>query len=282
LTALVARHESLRTTFDSVDGRGIQFIHPPSDVELPMLDLSGLTDDRRRSELDRILAQEAVTPFDLARGPLLRPRLVRLALDEHVLSLMLHHIITDGWSSGVLTRDLAELYRAELTATPPQLPILSVQYADFAVWQRDQLTGELADAQLAYWRTQLADAPILELPTDRLRPAVHTTSGALLDFVVPAPVTAGLKELSHHHDSTLFITLVAACQLMLSRWSGQTDITVGTVSSGRHRAELEHLIGFFVNTLVLRTQLDPTQPFTELLHRVKHRAGRLRPPRHPI
>jgi amino acid adenylation domain-containing protein/non-ribosomal peptide synthase protein (TIGR01720 family) len=270
LTALVARHESLRTTFASVEGRGVQVIHPPADVELPVLDLSGLADDDRASELDRVLVQDALTPFDLAAGPLLRPRLVRLAPGEHVLSLMVHHIITDGWSSGILTRDLAELYRAELTGTPAQLPALGVQYADFALWQRGQLTSDLADQQLAYWRAQLADAPVLELPTDRPRPAVHTTSGALQDFVIPAPVTAGLKELSRRHDSTLFITLVAACQLLLGRWSGQSDITVGTVTSGRHRTELEPLIGFFVNTLVLRTHLEPTQPFTELLGRVKN------------
>ncbi|MCA1694106.1 MAG: condensation domain-containing protein, partial [Actinobacteria bacterium] len=270
LTALVARHESLRTTFESVDGRGIQVIHPPTDVELPVLDLTGLASDKRDTELNQILAHDAVTPFDLARGPLLRPRLVRLAADDHVLSLMLHHIITDGWSSGVLTSDLAQLYRAELTATPAQLPVLPVQYADFAVWQRDQLTTTRADQQLAYWRTQLADPPALELPTDRPRPAVHTTHGALLDFVVPADVTARLKELGRRHDSTLFITLVAACQLLLGRWSGQDDITVGTVTSGRDRAELERLIGFFVNTLVLRTHLDHTQSFSQLLTQVKN------------
>ncbi|MCA1695575.1 MAG: amino acid adenylation domain-containing protein, partial [Actinobacteria bacterium] len=270
LTALVTRHESLRTTFESVEGRGIQIIHPPCDVELPVLDLNDLADDQRDTELDRILAQDAVTPFDLARGPLLRLRLVRLAAEEHVLSLVLHHIITDGWSSGVLTSDLAELYRAELTATVAQLAVLPVQYADFAVWQREQLTSTLADQQLAYWRDQLADAPALELPTDRPRPAVHTTHGALLDFVVPAPVTARLKELGRRHDSTLFVTLVAACQLLLGRWSGQDDITVGTVTSGRDRAELEGLVGFFVNTLVLRTQLDHTRPFSELLTQVKN------------
>ncbi|MCA1682213.1 MAG: condensation domain-containing protein, partial [Actinobacteria bacterium] len=270
LTGLVARHESLRTTFESVDGRGIQVIHPPCDVELPVLDLSGLAEDERRSELDRMLAQEAWRPFDLARGPLMRIRLVRLGAAEHVLSVMLHHIITDGWSSGVLTSDLAELYRAELTGTTPQLAVLPVQYADFAVWQRGQLTSAIAEEQLSYWRSQLVDAPALELPTDRPRPAVHTTNGALLDFVIPAPVTARLKQLGHHHDSTLFMTLVAACQVLLGRWSGQDDITVGTVTSGRDRAELEGLVGFFVNTLVLRSQLDRTQPFSEFLTQVKN------------
>ncbi|MCA1682224.1 MAG: condensation domain-containing protein, partial [Actinobacteria bacterium] len=268
LSGLVARHESLRTTFESVDGRGVQVIHPPYEVELPVLDLTGLADHDRRIELDRVLAQEALRPFDLARGPLLRVRLVRLADQEHVLTLVLHHIVTDGWSNGVLMGDLGELYRAELTGTTAQLGVLPVQYADFAVWQRARVSDTVAGKQLDYWTRQLAGISPLELPTDRPRPAVHTTAGASLGFMVPA-VAAKLKELGHRHDGTLFMTLVAACQVLLARWSGQDDIAVGTVSSGRDRTELEGLVGFFVNTLVLRSQLDRTRTFNELLAEVK-------------
>ncbi|MCA1674889.1 MAG: condensation domain-containing protein, partial [Actinobacteria bacterium] len=269
LNALVVRHESLRTTFESVDGSGVQVVHPPFEVELPVLDLTGLPDADRQAELDRVLAQEVSRPFDLNRGPLIRARLVRLAAEEHVLSLMLHHIITDGWSDGVLMGDLAELYRAEVTGTAPRLAVLPVQYADFAVWQRERLSGAVAEDQVGYWRGQLDSVPALELPTDRPRPAVHTTNGAVWDFVIPAPVTARLKDLGRRHDSTLFMTLVAACQVLFARWSGQDDIAVGTVTSGRDRAELEGLVGFFVNTLVLRSPVPSTHTLGEFLAQIK-------------
>ncbi|MCA1681766.1 MAG: condensation domain-containing protein, partial [Actinobacteria bacterium] len=270
LTGLVARHESLRTTFELVDGRGVQVVHAPSEVELPVLDLAGLAEEERRAELDRVVAQEALCPFDLAAGPLLRVRLVRLAAEEHVLTLMLHHIVTDGWSSGVLMSDLAELYRAELVGAAPKLAVLPVQYADFAVWQRERLSDSVAEEQLDYWRGQLDGVAALELPTDRPRPAVHTTNGAVVEFGVPAQVTARLKELGHRQDGTLFMTLVAACQVLFARWSGQDDVAVGTVTSGRDRAELEGLVGFFVNTVVLRSQLDHTWTFSEFLVEIKN------------
>ncbi|MCA1682074.1 MAG: condensation domain-containing protein, partial [Actinobacteria bacterium] len=269
LSGLVARHESLRTTFESVGGRGVQVVHPPYEVELPVLDLVGLAEGERGTELDRVLAGEALRPFDLARGPLLRTRLVRLGAQEHVLSLMLHHIVTDGWSMGVLLGDLGELYRAELTGTAAQLAVLPVQYADFAVWQRDRVSDSVAEEQLDYWKRQLAGVSPLELPTDRPRPAVHTTAGATQEFMVPASVAVGLKELGRGQDGTLFMTLVAACQVLLARWSGQDDVALGTVTSGRDRAELEGLVGFFVNTLVLRSQLDRTRTFNEFLAGVK-------------
>ncbi|MCA1681978.1 MAG: amino acid adenylation domain-containing protein [Actinobacteria bacterium] len=270
LSALVARHESLRTTFESVDGHGVQVVHPPAEVELPVLDLSGLAQAEREAQLGEVVAQEALRPFDLARGPLMRVGLVRLGAEEHVLTLMLHHIVTDGWSNGVLMSDLGELYRAEVTGTAPQLAVLPVQYADFAVWQRERVSDSVAEQQLGYWRAQLDSVAALELPTDRPRPAVHTTNGALYEFVVPASVTARLKELGRRQDGTLFMTLVAACQVLLGRWSGQDDVAVGTVSSGRDRAELEGLVGFFVNTLVLRSQLNRQRTFSEFLAGVKN------------
>ncbi|MCA1681994.1 MAG: condensation domain-containing protein, partial [Actinobacteria bacterium] len=269
-TALVARHESLRTTFESVDGRGVQVVHPPSEVEIPVLDLSGLAQAEREAELGRVVAGEALRPFDLARGPLMRAGLVRLAADEHVLTLMLHHIVTDGWSAGVLMSDLGELYRAQVVGVAPELAVLPVQYADFAVWQRERLSDSVLQEQLGYWRGQLDSVAALELPTDRPRPAVHTTNGAVHEFVVPESVAAGLKDLGRGQDSTLFMTLVAACQVLLARWSGQDDVAVGTVTSGRDRAELEGLVGFFVNTLVLRSAVDRTQTFGEFLASVKN------------
>ncbi|MCA1682194.1 MAG: condensation domain-containing protein, partial [Actinobacteria bacterium] len=270
LGGLVARHESLRTTFASVDGRGVQLVHPPSEVELAVRDLSGLAEGEREAELGRVVAREASRPFDLARGPLMRAGLVRLGADEHVLTLVLHHIVTDGWSMGVLRGDLGELYRAEVTGSALRLAVLAVQYADFAVWQRERLSGAVAEQQLGYWRGQLDSVAALELPTDRPRPAVHTTNGAVHEFVVPGSVTAGLKELGRGGDATLFMTLVAACQVLLGRWSGQEDVAVGTVTSGRDRAELEGLVGFFVNTLVLRSRLDRQRTFGEFLTEVKN------------
>jgi amino acid adenylation domain-containing protein/non-ribosomal peptide synthase protein (TIGR01720 family) len=269
LTALITRHESLRTTFDAVDGHGVQIVHPPHDVQIPFLDLSGLPAQDRAAELARILADEASCPFDLRRGPLLRTRLVRLADDEHALTMMLHHIITDGWSTGVLTSELTTLYSAAFNDEVVDLPALPVQYADFAVWQRDRLSGAALEEQLAYWKRQLSGIAPLELPTDRPRPAVRTSAGAVHEFVVPAELTARLKQLGQQRDGTLYMTLVAACQVLFARWSGQDDIAVGTVVSGRERAELEGLVGFFVNTVVLRSTVDGSQSFGQFLSEVR-------------
>ncbi len=265
-TGLLARHESLRTTFEQVDGQGMQVVHPPSVVSLPVLDLTG---PDRAAELDRVLAVQSSRPFDLSQGPLMRPQLVRLGDQDHALLLVLHHIITDGWSMGVLLEELSALYRAAAHHEAADLAPLPVQYADFAAWQRAALSGPVLDEGLDYWRRQLGGVTPLELPTDRPRPAVRTSAGAMHEFVVPAEVTARLKELGRRQDCTLFMTLVACCQLLLHRWSGQDDITVGTVVSGRERTELTGLIGFFVNTLVLRSQVDSSRSFTQLLSSVR-------------
>ncbi|MDQ2709421.1 MAG: amino acid adenylation domain-containing protein, partial [Actinomycetota bacterium] len=273
-TGLIARHESLRTTFEQVDGRGVQVIHSPGEVSLPVLDLSDLahpdlTPPERAAELERVLAAESSEPFDLSRGPLMRVRLVRMGARDHALSLVLHHIITDGWSMGVLVEELSALYRAASRHEVADLAPLPTQYADFSAWQRAALSGPTLDEGLAYWHRQLDGVPPLELPTDRPRPAVRTSTGAMHEFVVPAEVTARLKELGQQRDGTLFMTLVAACQLLFSRWSGQDDIAVGTVVSGRERAELEGLIGFFVNTVVLRSRVDATLTVTQFLDTVR-------------
>ncbi|WP_447001975.1 non-ribosomal peptide synthase/polyketide synthase [Saccharothrix isguenensis] len=264
LTALVARHESLRTTFETVEGHGVQVVHPPHDVHVPLRDVPG-----GEAELAEVLARESGRPFDLGRGPLLRPSLLRLADDDHVLLLMMHHIITDGWSNGVLTGDLSACYRAALTGADAALPELPVQYADFAVWQRDRVTGPVLDEQLGYWRKQLDGVRPLELPTDRPRPAIRTNRGAVHAFTVPVDVVDRVKALSRQQDGTLFTALVAACQVLFSRWSGEEDIAVGTVASGRDRPELESLVGFFVNTLVLRSTVDGSRSFRDFLGEVR-------------
>ncbi|MFB9907499.1 non-ribosomal peptide synthase/polyketide synthase [Allokutzneria oryzae] len=258
MTALVARHEALRTTFESVDGRGVQRVSPPQPVRVPVVD----TDD-----LDAALAEEATKAFDLATGPLLRAVLFRVSPQEHVLSLCMHHIVTDGWSGGVIMADLSEFYRAEVLGVPAELPELPVQYADFATWQRGRT--DVLDTQLGYWRRHLGGVAPLELPTDRPRPAVHTTNGANVEFAVPAEVADRLRELARAQDGTLFMALVAACKVLFHRWSGQDDIAVGTVASGRERAELERLVGFFVNTITLRSTVDSSRTFTDFLRDVR-------------
>ncbi|WP_367127291.1 non-ribosomal peptide synthase/polyketide synthase [Saccharothrix sp. HUAS TT1] len=242
LTALVERHETLRTTFPAVDGLPVTALRPAAPVVLPVVD-----------------ALPAVEPFDLAEGPLFRPALVRLGPDDHVLALTMHHIVTDGWSGGVLVSDLAALYGGE------ELPPLPIRYGDFAAWQREQPL----DAQLAYWREQLAGVPALELPTDRPRPPVQTTAGAQTEFAVPAEVAHRLRELARAVDGTLFMALVAACEVLFHRWSGQDDFAVGTVASGRDRPETQDLIGFFVNTVALRARIEPSATFPEFLARTR-------------
>ncbi|MFL6118292.1 amino acid adenylation domain-containing protein, partial [Actinophytocola sp.] len=209
-------------------------------------------------------------PFDLAAGPLFRPTVHRIAPDDHVLALTAHHVITDGWSAGVIVADLAELYRAHVTATPAELPDLPVRYRDFAAWQRGR--GDVLDTQLAHWRRVLAGVPALELPTDRLRPPTHTTAGAQLELTVPARVADALRALARAQDGTLFLALVAAATVLLHRFSGQDDFAVGTVSAGRAHPDLRRLVGFFVNTIALRTPVDPRLPFTDHLRRVRETA----------
>ncbi len=258
LDALAQRHESLRTTFGTVDGDGVQVVSAHGRVPLRQIAVS--TEDG----LDVALAAELDQPFDLRGGPLTRATLVRLADDDHVLLLCQHHIVTDGWSVGVLVDELVQLY-----GSGPTLPALPLQYPDFAVWQREHLSDELVTGQLDYWADTLRGLAPLDLPTDRPRPQVRTTAGAIHRHELPAELVRTLGAVGQDSGATLFMTLTAAVQVLLSRYTNQRDVAVGTVVSGRDHVELESLVGFFVNTLVLRSATEPDQPFTDFLGSVR-------------
>jgi amino acid adenylation domain-containing protein len=270
LAEIVRRHETLRTRFPAAGGEPSQVIDPAGPVSIPVQDLRHLTADVREDEARRIAGAEARAPFDLARGPLLRARLLRLADEEHALLFTLHHAVSDGWSTGILVREVSELYGAFSRGEASPLAELPVQYADFAAWQRAWLRDEVLEAQLDYWRTALAGAPpLLELPTDRPRPPVPSDRGASVPFALPAETMRAVQALSRREGATPFMTLLAAWQLLLARYSGQDDVSVGAPVAGRTRMETEGLIGFFVNTLVLRADLSGAPSFRQLLGRVR-------------
>ena len=270
INEVVRRHEALRTTFEVVEGSPVQVVAPALEVSLSVRDLRGLSEEAGEAEALRLAAAEAQQPFDLARGPLLRAVLVRRGDAEHLLLLTLHHIVSDAWSMGVLFKELTTLYDAYCLGRSSPLPELSVQYPDFAAWQRRWLAGPVLDQHLAYWRHQLDGAPaLLELPTDRPRPAVQRYRGAVHPFVVPAPVAEALKSLSQRQGVTLFMTLLAGFCTVLHRYSAQEDMVVGSPIANRTRPELEGLIGFFLNTLALRVDLSGDPTVGELLGRVR-------------
>ena len=272
LNALVERHETLRTHFELEKDDPLQVIAPALKVPLPVDDLASLPDEDREVELQKRVQSETGAPFNLGQGPLLRARLFKLATRTYVLALTLHHIISDGWSMGVLMRELSVLYRACHQSVPSPLPALQIQYADYAIWQRSWLQGAILDKQLSYWREQLKDLSVLDLPTDRPRPAMQRFDGAHVQFQLSETLTKGLEALSLQAGGTLFMTLLAAFQVLLQRYSGQDDIVVGSPIAGRNKVEVEGLIGFFVNTLVLRTNLSGDPTFMELLGRVREMA----------
>ncbi|HYO52492.1 amino acid adenylation domain-containing protein, partial [Archangium sp.] len=270
LRELIQRHEALRTTFASPEGRVVQVISPEVGLELEVEDLEGLVPPEREEEARRRTLEEAQRPFELSRGPLLRAKVLRLGREEHVLVLVMHHIVTDGWSVDVLLRALGELYAAFEAGEEPALPELGLQYADYAVWQRQWLRGEVLEAQLAYWKKTLAGAPqALELPTDRARPQVQTYRGAQVKVQLPLALSKEVRALSQREGATLFMTLLGALQALLARYSGQTDIVVGSPIAGRNRQEVEGLIGFFINTLALRADVQGTQSFKQMLAQVR-------------
>jgi amino acid adenylation domain-containing protein len=270
---IVRRHETLRTTFRLVDREPVQVIADAAEMPVTLVELSDLPAGEKEDAIQRLLLEEARAPFDLTRGPLLRVKLLRVAEEEHVLVVCMHHIISDGWSLGVFVRELVALYQSFSTEQPSALLELPIQYTDFVFWQREFLQGEVLAEHIEYWKKQLVGAPgVLELPADHPRPAVNTFRGAKQSVVLSHELSAAIKNLSESEGATLFMTLVAAFQTLLYRYTGQDDIVIGTPIANRNRAETEGLIGFFVNTLLLRTSFAGNPSFRELLARVREAA----------
>ncbi|HEX2077185.1 MAG TPA: condensation domain-containing protein, partial [Longimicrobium sp.] len=264
---LVRRHEPLRTIFRTSSGEPVQVVLPYRDLKLPVEALDAPEEERDAVAHERV-AREMETPFDLARGPLFRARILRLGEDDHVLLLGMHHIVTDGWSIGVLYRELCTSYAAYTEGREPELPALPIQYADYATWQRNNT--QVLEEQLAFWRRTLAGAPaLLELPLDHPRPPVQTHDGGMVRLRYPPAFGETMRSLALRLEATSFMVVLAAFYALLARWSGQDDIVVGTPTAGRSRRETEALVGFFINTIALRTRLDGDPTFEELVQRVR-------------
>lgn len=270
LNHIVNRHEVLRTHFSSTDDGPAQVVRSSISLAFPVIDLSNLNPDIREKEAMRLAVEETLEPFDLTSGPLLRTKLLRLDLQQHILLLTFHHIVFDGWSQSILYREISALYQAYSQDDAPELPSLPIQYGDFAVWQRQRLETQDLEKANDYWRRRLKDCPdILALPTDRPRPRIQTYSGASYALVLTDELSNQLKQLSRQQGSTLFITLLTAFFTLLHRYSGQTDIAIGFPVAGRLHMELENLIGFFINTLVLRADVSGSPTLGALLNRVQ-------------
>jgi len=270
LDEVVRRHEILRTTFALMDDQPVQVISPAQPVSLPLMDLSLETEDEREARAQRMALEEANRPFDLAIGPLVRTTLLRLSAEDHLLLITTHHIICDGWSIGVLVKEVSIFYRNFLRDEPAPVPELPIQYADYAQWQQNWLLGDALQQQLEYWRRQLAGTlPVLKLPLDNPRPATQSFRGGREFFVLDQELSAQLRSLSRNEGVSLFMLLLAGFKTLLYRCTEQEDILVGTPIAGRTHVETEALIGAFINTLVLRTRLDGELSFRELLRRVR-------------
>jgi amino acid adenylation domain-containing protein len=269
---IVRRHEDLRTTFAVIDGQPSEVIAASHDLRTSVIDLQDLPEPDREDAALQLIRAEARRPFDLQRGPLLRVMLYRLTQSEQLLFVTMHHIISDAWSMGIFSRELMTLYNAFVAGTPDALPALEIQYADFAAWQRQRLTGETLAGQIEYWRNKLARVAVIDLPADRPRPAVQSQHGAMLSADLPASLIDGLHRLNQAKGVTLFMTTLAAFQVLVQRYTGQTDVAIGVPIANRHQLAIENLIGTFVNTLVLRTDLADDPTFSEVLERVRNTA----------
>ncbi len=268
LAEIVKRHESLRTSFTVSERQPVQVISQSLDLPLPVIDLTAIPE--REQAVQQLALTEGQKPFDLTHAPLMRTSLLRLDSNEHILLLTMHHIIADGWSLSILLRELAILYPSFVAKQPSPLSAPSLQYVDFAVWQQEQLQGEILESHLSYWKRQLADAPaLLELPQQHARPAVQSSRGARSTFLLAPPLVTALQSLGQSEDASLFMVLLAVFQVLLHRYTGQDDIVVGTPIANRTRAEIENIIGFFVNTLALRADFSEKPTFRELLKRVR-------------
>lgn len=269
-TEICRRHETLRTTFALKDGQPVQVVGPPREIVLTKIDLTALPQPERQREMRRCAANWRTLSFDLEHGPLIQICLLKLSEEHHVLLITIHHIISDGWSLQILLRELSELYDANAQGTASPLSDLEVQYGDYAVWQREQLQGKLFERQLSYWKEKLSDAPaLLELPTDRSRPAVSSHRGAVVELMLSHELTEKIRALNQREGVTLFMSMLASLQVLLCRYSGQEDICVGSPIAGRRLRQTESLMGFFINTVVLRTELSGNPTFKELLARVR-------------
>jgi non-ribosomal peptide synthetase component F len=272
LEEVVRRHDALRTTFEDVGGEAVQRTQASGLGELAVEDLSGLASEARERRVCEQMREEAGSAFDLSQGPLVRARLLKLSTEEHVLLFTMHHIVSDGWSMGVLVREVASLYGAYLQGGPSPLPELAIQYADYAAWQRQWLQGAELQRQLEYWKASLQGMPlVLELATDRPRPAVQTLRGATLVSTLSGPLKRSVQQVSQRHGATEFMTLLSAFAVLMSRYSGQSEMVIGSPIANRTRQETEGLIGFFVNTLALGLRVPGDQSFATLLGDVKER-----------
>jgi amino acid adenylation domain-containing protein len=270
LDEIVRRHEALRTSFVGAEGSAVQVVAPVQELALPLADLSDLPSAEAKAKAQWIVQDEAQGAFDLATGPLIRAKLIRLSESEHIFVLTLHHIVSDGWSMGVLVQEVAALYSAYVQQQASPLPDLAIQYADYAYWQRQWLQGETVAEQLDYWVKQLGGSPtLLALPTDRPHPIVQSYRGATVDWSLSADITTRLNDRNRIGGNTLFMSLMATFSILLSRYSGQSDICIGTPVANRNRSEMESLIGFFVNTLVVRTHVDGKDSYARHLDQVR-------------
>jgi amino acid adenylation domain-containing protein len=267
---IIRRHEVLRTTVSMLNGQPVQVIAPSLTLKIPIINLQALSEIEQATQVQNLATEEAQRPFDLAKGPLVRVILLRLRPDEHVICVTQHHIVSDGWSTWIFIKEMTTLYEAFSKGQPSPLPELPIQYADFTLWQRQWLSGEVLEKQLNYWQQQLANVPpVLKLPTDHPRPSTLTFRGQLTHFTINEDITKQLKALSLRYETTLFMVLLAAYAVLLFRYSGQEDIVIGSPIANRNRKEIESLIGFFVNTLTLRFDLSGQPTFLELLKRVR-------------
>src|SRR5882762_537972 len=271
IRTVVRRHESLRTVFEMVEGETRQIVLSDLDIQVPVVDVMHLpSGDRRRAAL-RIASEEGKKPFDLTQGPLLRALLVRMDRDQHLLVLAMHHIITDGWSISILFRELARCYEAFVNREEVHLPELPVQYVEYAQWQRENITGEVLEKQVAYWKNKLKGAQtVIDLPVDHPRPPIHSWRGATEELIFDSQVLSDLKKLAQQEGSTLFMVFMAAFQALLWRYTGQESILVGTPTAARCQVEIENLVGFFVNTLVIRADFTDNLTFRDLLRQIRN------------
>jgi len=270
LNEIARRHETLHTRFSTIDGQPVQVIDPSIGLPLRVLDLQQLTGHELLREINKVAREEAATPLDLTTGPLMRACLLCLGDQDYLLHLTMHHIISDGWSLRVFFNEMSVLYHAYIAGLPSPLPELPVQYVDYAVWQREFLRGEVLEQQLSYWREHLAGAsPVLELTTDYPRPVVQSFRGASQPMMLSQRLKEQLQQLSRREGVTLFMSLLAAFDVLLWRYTGQSDLNVGTPIAGRNQSETEALIGFFANTLVLRVRIDGSESFLDLLNQVR-------------